>query len=430
MGKMLMKSRYIRIALAVLIVLMVGLSVLGGIYLKDNAAVGTIPDDLNLEGVEVVIPFGEYKECGILNADKGYVWGRKGENRIDLLDIKTDRKTILDRVYSIEDLGNDKVDLLRRGKRVVAKIEELFEYDSLSDYLKNHENEPVAETVETVESGKYTIHYRELDDDNLGQVNSWVTDETGKTLCNGHYIDFIGIDGIVDVTETGADEHSLFNLETGEKLQFEWGNYYLGTLGENILIFSSENPEVTINTDMYYFLNKDFEVNEEFGKVVNIRFDKKNRFLYFERMNDKLGEQNIPYIINDKLEVIYEGSTDTDFIGFAGDYAAFGTENNKVDYMALDSNKEDILGRSEYSFMDFDDGIAVAAIGEREEAEELSNIFRIGVQGNERYKFGFIDENMNHVTEFTFDNVWETQDGYAVAMIGRKCGLLKFKEAS
>jgi len=285
--------------------------------------------------------------------------------------------------------------------------------------------------------------------------NELIYKASGDVLSSEYGLRFTDRKGYASYTRADGKD-CLLNIFTGETEYVCGENERLPLDGDigNLLgvmrpFFAKDKPGGK-NQNFTYFLDENYEVALDgaiFNSIDMIKISQEYRVAYlaqeanYYNVEEKLRDDNfisdaVTVVLNEHGEVVYkedethDGSVRT----ILGDVVVVGDpREGLLDYYDLTTG-ELLLGEEELlCFWDFEDGIAAAEAlpkdfkqtGYEERRIDIPHLERLYLEG----KCGFVDENMQPLTDFVFDSVTATDNGYAVVYVDDMPAVIRFKGA-
>ena len=359
--------------------------------------------------VREVVPAGEYRDIHILNGEEGIFAGKK--------------KNVKDSWYVFGD-GREEERLDYSGYfEKKNKAAALFESVNDAMIIRTGEGSDYYgvnfyEYADIDKDGKYILYLngREPEDD-YKEDTYIVKDMEGNILYELAEDETDGYDSLRFSGKEGylvkvVDEIDiLFNLETGEEVYRapEYAKIMGYTAGYLVV---SKNEKKGMHTVEYICLDENFEPVDDVSTATSLN------------ANEKLiaygGGAPHNYLLS-KGVVLKPGEYGSDISIAADDSIAFIT-GDKYSYITIEDGDYKVLAESEYlSRRDFDDGFACAYAGKEQYFSDDEEMKR------DENKWGIVDENMQPVTAFKFNDVSKTENGYAVVGIGRQQAVIDLK---
>ena len=105
MVKILIKSKYFKIALLILLSAMMILAGTSRIFAGKMILSDDSLDKLESQGIDVVISFGEYRELKVIDGERNLAAGKNNDGEWELIDLKTHKTAVLDDIESVDEGG-------------------------------------------------------------------------------------------------------------------------------------------------------------------------------------------------------------------------------------------------------------------------------------------------------------------------------------
>ena len=418
MVKILIKSKYFKIALLILLSAMMILAGTSRIFAGKMILSDDSLDKLESQGIDVVISFGEYRELKVIDGERNLAAGKNNDGEWELIDLKTHKTAVLDDIESVDEGGGNLVTLKAGDGYIVADTDRLLQKGKMTDKAIVERCES-AYSVRYDRDGNYVLiedegSYRIIDSDGGTLYENNDCDRAFPSMKSGY------------VVEENNEVQRIRNIYTGEiACELEPHEAIERYCAGRWIVSVPEDPNATFLKLRYYILDDDFTKNEEVGE-----------FFYYEGYEKYIYAQKarpVDMIVDEQGEVVYNCENDKDwgtFIGAAGDVAFFrGNSYGYVKYADFkNGGPENAKEYKELCFMDFEDGTALTA---KHKDGGYGNIEEASVESiKSDYKYGFKDSSFNDLTGFVFDKAYKSENGYAVVVKGMKYALIDLKGAA
>ena len=285
--------------------------------------------------------------------------------------------------------------------------------------------------------------------------NKLIYKASGDVLSSQYGLRFTDRKGYATYTRADGKD-CLLNIFTGETEYVCGENESLPLDGDigNLLgimrpFFAKDKPGGK-NQNFTYFLNENYEVALDgaiFNSIDRTQISPEYRVAYLAQAanyydveeklrDDSFNSAAVTVVLNEQGEVVYKEDEEHDgsVRTILGDVVVVGDpREGLLDYYDLTTG-ELIMGDQELlCFRDFEDGIAAAEAlpkgfkeGDYDDREiQVPHLERLYSEG----RCGFVDENMQPLTDFVFDSVTATDNGYAVVYVDDMPAVIRFKGA-
>lgn len=414
MIKYIVKSRYLKTAALATAALMILLSVCGRMYAVSMDLDDKEKEALERNGVKIEIPFGRYDEIRLIDSQRPIAAVKVFSKQWKLIDLETNNEVVLEGFTSFAGQGEG---LIFMGK--------------------DNDTMQVIDAAETMATGLVSYPFGDTDYDSArydGNGLIWLHHAADMTVCD--------MDGNVVYETEGADEWM------GEKPGYaEGGSEKDGIYIKNIrtgviehrlkpyqnvesymaghwVIATQDSLEKVLSPITYHVLDNDYNMVEKAGNFTCYLGNEEYLYIQKDFPED--------IVIDKNGETVLSNEGEENRIGFNGACKDImfidGKERGVLTYIKIRDGKA--INTEEHNMiclLDFDDGMAAAAVENHGRTPVLEDVQKEGSSNG--YKFGFVDSAYNEITGFIFDKAWESRNGYAVVMKGTRYGLIDMKGA-
>lgn len=387
---------------------------------------------------ESVFAVGLYDDIRIADAEKGIFLVRSvstGENYEPGFRLVNEKGETL-----YESLGTRVID--RAGKNFTLK------YGDGVLFLNTERTLETGEPPKPYDSVQLSSDYVLLRKDGTAQVH----DLDGNLLYSSHaHIKLSGKAGYVIEEDIDGFYH-IVNMNTGEtEYTAPEGIVIMGYSGGMWLLDShNEFEDIDIIWSYGYLLDDEYNITADSGIISGWNLGGESSADYMSVQQElavnyenrqeigKNGRKRIRVYSHGNLvydavpETRYEGTNGSHIRYIKGDIlATSGYNETIIDYIDLTTGETVIADSEIFSFMDLEDGIAAACIcNKNQNTDSRSGSFLTNENKMKDYSWGFVDEELNPLTGFTFDGAYPTENGYAVIVKDGCKGLIRLKGVS
>lgn len=412
--KCIMKSRYLKIAILSAAAVMILFAAAGQIYSGSMDLSTEEMEALVKNGVKVEIPFGRYEEIRLVDSKRPIAVVKVFSKQWKLIDLQTKNEVVLE---GCSFFGGQAEGLIFMGKEN-GTLQVIDAVDSLDKGLVTY---PFGDSYyDSAEyDGSDLLWLRQADKLNVydmernviyetNEIYEWPTEKPGYAK-GGNEEEGMYIKNI----RTGVIECRLKPYQNVE-------SYMAG----HWVIATQDSPEKILSPITYHVLDNDYNMVEKAGNFTCYLGNEEYLYIQKDYPEDIIIDKNGDTVLSNQGEenrIGFNGACkDTMFIG--------GKERGMLEYMQVSDGKAIKTGEHNMiCLLDFDDGVAAAAVENHGRTAVLEDVQKEGSSNG--YKFGFVDEDYKEITGFIFDKAWESQNGYAVVMKGAQYGLIDMKGA-
>lgn len=224
----------------------------------------------------------------------------------------------------------------------------------------------------------------------------------------------------------------------------------IGTLTAVRKPFFAKDKPGGKNQNFTYYLDENYEIALDgaiFNSIDMINFSPEYRVAYLAQAanyydveeklrDDSFNSAAVTVVLNEQGEVVYKEDEEHDgsVRTILGDVVVVGDPREALlNYYDLTTGELIMDDQELLCFRDFEDGIAAAEALPKDFKQTGYEERRIGTPHLERLylegRCGFVDENMQPLTDFVFDSVTATDNGYAVVYVDDMPAVIRFKGA-
>jgi len=394
-------------------------------------------EELIGQSAETVFSIGLYDDIRIADAEKGVFLVRPvstGENSEPGFRLVNEKGEVL---YKI--LGTRVID--QAGKNFALKYGDGVLFFNTDMVLETGEPPKPYDSVELSECCNYVLLRRD------GKAH--VQDMDGNVLYSSHAHTWLSGKEDYVIEEDIDGLHHIVNMTTGEtEYTAPQGVAIMGYSGGMWLLDShNEFDDIDIIWSYGYLLDDEYNITADSGIISGWDLGGESSADYMSVQQEltvnyenrqeigRSGGKRIRVYSHGNLvydavpETKYEGTNGSHIRYIKGDIlAASGYNETLIDYIDLTTGETVIADSEIFSFMDLEDGIAAACIcNKNQNTDSRSGSFLTNENKMKDYSWGFVDKDLNPLTEFVFDGAYPTENGYAVVVKDGQKGLIRLK---